>query len=408
MFYSLRSSAQGFKSVNSSLLKSSFSFLFLSLSLSLSLFISFNSAHSSLSYPRLFTPCFPLLLQHKRHAQSNTKYVELIIVADNREVRNQKYSSFYRALNIRVALVGLEVWSDSDKCPVTQDPFTTLHEFLDWRKLKLLPQKPHDNAQLIRSGEHGLIREFGIIDVNVMCVGGGGDHSDNPLGAAVTLAHELGHNFGMNHDTPERGYPFPTVFSSCSKKDLLGSLEKGVGMCLFNMPEVKVLYGGQKCGNGYVEEGEECDCGDLEECVNPCCNSSTCTLKGNAVCAHGQCCEDCQLKPAGTPCRESSNWCDLPEFCTGSDPHCPPNVYLHDGHTCHSVDGHCYNGICQTHEQQCITLWGQDAKPHLLDELSMPIWSNFSKLVTPGKVHHKFTSIKRKIFSPRFHIKYRG
>lgn len=49
-----------------------------------------------------------------------------------------------------MALVGLEVWSDSDKCPVTQDPFTTLHEFLDWRKVKLLPQRPHDNAQLIR------------------------------------------------------------------------------------------------------------------------------------------------------------------------------------------------------------------------------------------------------------------
>lgn len=60
-------------------------------------------------------------------------------------------SQFYRALNIRVALVGLEVWSDVDKCPITQDPFTTLHEFLDWRKVKLLPKKPHDNAQLIRS-----------------------------------------------------------------------------------------------------------------------------------------------------------------------------------------------------------------------------------------------------------------
>ncbi|KAL2078559.1 hypothetical protein ACEWY4_026244 [Coilia grayii] len=343
-----------------------------------------------------------LSTRHRRHAQSTTKYVELIIVADNREFQKQGkdvekvkqrlaeianyVDKFYRPLNIRVALVGLEVWSDSDKCAVTQDPFTTLHEFLDWRKLKLLPQRPHDNAQLV-SGVYFQGTTIGMAPIMSMCTAeqSGGivmDHSDNPLGAAVTLAHELGHNFGMNHDTPERGcgcrvtadrggcimtpstgYPFPTVFSTCSKKDLAASLEKGVGMCLYNMPEMKVLYGGQKCGNGYVEEGEECDCGELEECMNPCCNATTCTLKGDAVCAHGQCCEDCQLKPAGTPCRESSNSCDLPEFCTGASPHCPANVYLHDGHVCHNVDGYCYNGICQTHEQQCITLWGQGAKP---------------------------------------------
>ncbi|XP_026864669.2 disintegrin and metalloproteinase domain-containing protein 12 isoform X3 [Electrophorus electricus] len=350
--------------------------------------------------------------RHKRDAQKTTKYVELIIVADNREFHKQGkdvekvkqrlaeianyVDKFYRALNIRVALVGLEVWSDSDKCPVSQDPFTTLHEFLDWRKLKLLPQKPHDNAQLIShimivdscgSGVYFQGTTIGMAPIMSMCTAeqSGGivmDHSVNPLGAAVTLAHELGHNFGMNHDTPERGcgcrmtvdrggcimtpstgYPFPTVFSTCSKKDLAASLEKGVGMCLYNIPEVKVLYGGQKCGNGYVEEGEECDCGEPEECLNPCCNATTCTLKGDAVCAHGQCCTDCKLKPAGTPCRESSNSCDLPEFCTGSSPHCPVNVYLHDGHACHSMDGYCYNGICQTHEQQCITLWGPGAKP---------------------------------------------
>ncbi|XP_051524011.1 disintegrin and metalloproteinase domain-containing protein 12-like [Myxocyprinus asiaticus] len=340
--------------------------------------------------------------RHKRDAQSSTKHVELIVVADNREYQKQGkdvekvkqrlaeianyVDKFYRSLNIRVALVGLEVWSDGDKCSITQDPFTSLQEFLDWRKLKLLPQRPHDNAQLI-SGVYFQGTTIGMAPIMSMCTAeqSGGivmDHSDNPLGAAVTLAHELGHNFGMNHDTPERGcgcratvdrggcimtpstgYPFPTVFSTCSKKDLAASLEKGVGMCLFNMPEVKVLYGGQKCGNGYVEEGEQCDCGDLEECLNPCCNASTCTLKEEAVCAHGQCCENCQLKPAGTSCRESSNSCDLPEFCTGADPHCPANVYLHDGHTCQGVDGHCYNGICQTHEQQCIILWGQGAKP---------------------------------------------
>uniref|UniRef100_A0A3B4A292 Peptidase M12B domain-containing protein n=1 Tax=Periophthalmus magnuspinnatus TaxID=409849 RepID=A0A3B4A292_9GOBI len=131
--------------------------------------------------------------------QKTTKYVELIIVADNRE--------FYRALNIRVALVGLEVWSDADKCPVTQDPFTTLHEFLDWRKVKLLPQRPHDNAQLI-SGVYFQGTTIGMAPIMSMCTveqSGGIDHSENPLGAAVTLAHELGHNFGMNHDTPERG-----------------------------------------------------------------------------------------------------------------------------------------------------------------------------------------------------------
>uniref|UniRef100_A0A3Q3WZG0 Peptidase M12B domain-containing protein n=1 Tax=Mola mola TaxID=94237 RepID=A0A3Q3WZG0_MOLML len=114
---------------------------------------------------------------------------------------------FYRALNIRVALVGLEVWSDMDKCPITQDPFNTLHEFLDWRKVKLLPQKPHDNAQLI-SGVYFQGTTIGMAPIMSMCTAeqsGGIDHSDNPLGAAVTLAHELGHNFGMNHDTPERG-----------------------------------------------------------------------------------------------------------------------------------------------------------------------------------------------------------
>ncbi|XP_074856571.1 disintegrin and metalloproteinase domain-containing protein 12 isoform X2 [Carettochelys insculpta] len=340
--------------------------------------------------------------RHKRETLKITKYVELVIVADNREFQRQGkdvekvkqrlieianyVDKFYRPLNIRVALVGVEVWNDMDKCSITQDPFTSLHEFLDWRKLKLLPRKPHDNAQLV-SGVYFHGTTIGMAPIMSMCTAeqSGGvvmDHSDSPLGAAVTLAHELGHNFGMNHDTLERGctckastdkggcimnpstgYPFPMVFSSCSRKDLENSLEKGMGMCLFNLPEVKESFGGQKCGNGYVEDGEECDCGEPDECTNRCCNAATCTLKPEAVCAHGLCCEDCKLKPAGISCRDSSNSCDLPEFCTGANPHCPANVYLHDGHPCYRVDGYCYNGICQTHEQQCITLWGQGAKP---------------------------------------------
>nr|XP_024109634.2 disintegrin and metalloproteinase domain-containing protein 12 isoform X1 [Pongo abelii] len=340
--------------------------------------------------------------RHKRETLKATKYVELVIVADNREFQRQgkdlekvkqrlieianHVDKFYRPLNIRVVLVGVEVWNDIDKCSISQDPFTSLQEFLDWRKMKLLPRKSHDNAQLV-SGVYFQGTIIGMAPIMSMCSAeqSGGivmDHSDSPVGAAVTVAHELGHNFGMNHDTLERGcscqiaaekggcimnrstgYPFPMVFSSCSRNDLETSLEKGMGMCLFNLPEVRESFGGQKCGNRFVEEGEECDCGEPEECMNRCCNATTCTLKPDAACAHGLCCEDCQLKPAGTACRDSSNSCDLPEFCTGASPHCPANVYLHDGHSCQGVDGYCYNGICQTHEQQCVTLWGPGAKP---------------------------------------------
>lgn len=52
------------------------------------------------------------------------------------------------------------------------------------------------------------------------------------------------------------GYLFFMVFSSCSRKDLEISLEKGMGMCFFNLLEVREFFGGWKCGNGFVEEGE--------------------------------------------------------------------------------------------------------------------------------------------------------
>lgn len=122
--------------------------------------------------------------RHKRETLKMTKYVELVIVADNREFQRQgkdlekvkqrlieianHVDKFYRPLNIRIVLVGVEVWNDIDKCSISQDPFTSLHEFLDWRKMKLLPRKSHDNAQLI-SGVYFQGTTIGMAPIMSMC-----------------------------------------------------------------------------------------------------------------------------------------------------------------------------------------------------------------------------------------------
>ncbi|KAM4735971.1 disintegrin and metalloproteinase domain-containing protein 12 isoform 2-T2 [Anableps anableps] len=337
----------------------------------------------------------------KRDILSETKYVELVLVADHQEFLNYQQNNrtvvyrlldvanqvdwFYRPLNVRVALTGLEVWSDRDKIRVEKSPTDTLHNFLEWRARDLLPRLRHDNAQLIM-GESFDGTTVGMASQSSMCSrdrsgGVNVDHLVSILGVASTVAHELGHNLGMRHDTAERrcsceneprlggcimepstGFMPGQQFSSCSAADLSVSLLHGGGMCLFNVPQPDRLLGGPRCGNLYVEKGEECDCGLLEECDDPCCNASTCQLVPGAQCSSdGICCEDCKLRAAGSVCREPLGECDLPEYCTGSSPYCPPNVFLQNGEACQNSASYCYGGVCTDMDSQCQMLWGTNA-----------------------------------------------
>ncbi|XP_069652056.1 disintegrin and metalloproteinase domain-containing protein 8 isoform X4 [Haliaeetus albicilla] len=327
------------------------------------------------------------------------RYVELVLVVDNEEFRKHKdlrtvqnrmkeivnhVDKLYQPLHLRVALIGLEVWSHKDKIVVSPNPEVTLDNFLHWREAELLRRKPHDNAQLITGIDfHGTT--VGLAKKLVMCTRDSGgvnqDHSTNPIGAASTMAHEMGHNLGMSHDedvagcrcpVPKAdggcvmaasvGLVYPKLFSRCSEQDMWQFLGDPRTSCLLNVPRADELYGGPVCGNQFVERGEQCDCGTPEECSDRCCNATTCQLREGAECARGDCCQDCKVKAAGALCRASKNDCDLTEHCTGLSAECPEDVFQENGIPCQNGNGYCYNGACPSHGEQCRALWGAEAQ----------------------------------------------
>ncbi|XP_053945367.1 uncharacterized protein LOC128854922 isoform X1 [Anastrepha ludens] len=190
-----------------------------------------------------------------------------------------------------------------------------------------------------------------------------------PAVSHVTLAHEIGHNFGSPHD-PEQCTPggedgnfimFARAtsgdkknnnkFSPCSLKSIepvLNAKARSAKGC-FTEPQVSI------CGNGVVEPGEQCDCGWEEDCKDKCCfpmsrhpriDEKPCTLTPRAMCSpsQGPCCTgDCKLK-FGDKCRDD-NGCRDPSFCDGRTPQCPPSVNKPNKTICNK-EFVCYMGEC--------------------------------------------------------------
>nr|XP_024215817.1 disintegrin and metalloproteinase domain-containing protein 10 [Halyomorpha halys] len=204
-----------------------------------------------------------------------------------------------------------------------------------------------------------------------------------PKVSQLTLAHEIGHNFGSPHDYPTEcrpgglkgnyimfasatsgDRPNNSKFSSCS----VGNISKVLDAIeIEKKANCFKASAGAFCGNKIVEDGEECDCGyDEVECRDKCCyprlvndsekrrNTSAkgCTRRANTQCSpsQGPCClsDQCRFVPAShnIQCKPESE-CSWSSVCDGRTAQCPRPMPKANKTRCNEGTQVCLNGECR-------------------------------------------------------------
>ncbi|XP_016364458.1 disintegrin and metalloproteinase domain-containing protein 23-like isoform X2 [Sinocyclocheilus rhinocerous] len=327
-----------------------------------------------------------------RNIFEEMKYLEIMIVADHNTFKRHKSKKhtrnsaksvvnfvdaiFKEQLNTRVVLVAVEIWTDRDRIPLSVKPLEMLRDFSKYRQ-----QNININADAVHLFTNVTFHygRSGVAYIGGVCSKGRGI-GVNEFGStwtmAASLSQSLAQNLGIQWDPVIRrkecgcmdswvgcimedtGVQHTRRFSKCSITDYRNFLLRGGASCLFNKPNK--LFEATECGNGYVEVGEECDCGARMECYKDCCKK--CSLSNGAHCSDGPCCNStCLFYPRGYSCRYAVNDCDISETCSGDSGQCPPNLHKQDGYSCQLNQGRCYSGECKTRESQCKYIWGPKA-----------------------------------------------
>uniref|UniRef100_A0A1A8R9I1 ADAM metallopeptidase domain 23 n=1 Tax=Nothobranchius pienaari TaxID=704102 RepID=A0A1A8R9I1_9TELE len=320
------------------------------------------------------------------------KYLEVMIVIDHsmyKRYKNKQHtrnfaksvvnlvdSTFKDQLHTRVVLVALEIWTDKDQIPISVKPLEMLRDFSKYRQQSI---KLHADSVQLLSNEAFHYRRSSTAYFGGLCSvsrGVGVNEYGSIPSMVVFLSQSLAQNMGIQWDPESKrkecgcasvltgcimedtGVQHPQKFSKCSITDFKEFLLKGGGSCLFNRPTK--LFEVAHCGNGFVEAGEECDCGLRADCYKECCKK--CSLANGAHCSDGPCCNHtCLFYPRGYSCRFAVNDCDISETCSGDSGQCPPNLHKQDGYVCQVNQGRCYSGECKTRDNQCKYIWGSKA-----------------------------------------------
>uniref|UniRef100_A0A194ASL2 Metalloproteinase type II 4 n=1 Tax=Sistrurus tergeminus TaxID=8757 RepID=A0A194ASL2_SISTE len=322
-----------------------------------------NGFHSMTTSPCFSHDWFGSFVGEREEKQERVyqKYIELVVVADHRmytkydgdktEISSIIYeivnilTQIFRPLNIRVALIGLEIWSSGELSKVTLSADDTLEAFAEWRETVLMNHKRHDNAQLLT----GMIFN-GTIEgrayKSCMCdpkhsVGIVRDYRTRRHFVANRMAHELGHNLGFDHDRDSCSCGANSCIMSATVSNEPSSRFSDCSLnqysedrfhiqyttrCLYNEPSKTDIISPPVCGNYYTEVGEDCDCGPPANCQNPCCDAATCKMTTGSQCAEGLCCDQCKFMKEGTVCRRArGDWDD--DICTGQSAECSNKGY---------------------------------------------------------------------------------
>nr|KAF6427066.1 ADAM metallopeptidase domain 18 [Rousettus aegyptiacus] len=261
-------------------------------------------------------------------------------------------NSMFSQFKLTVILSSLELWSDKNQISTNGDADVLLQRFLAWKRSYLI-LRPHDITFLLIYRKQP--KYMGTTLPGTIC--NKSYDADIAMytdaitleGFSVIIAQLLGLKIGLTYDDINKcscsgatcimsheavGSSGVKIFSNCSIHDYRYFVSKFDAKCLQNFPKLQPLYRKQSvCGNGILELNEECDCGSEK------------------------------ISVAGTPCRKSIDQeCDFTEYCNGTSSTCVPDTYALNGHSCRLGTAYCYNGQCQTTDNQCANIFGKGAQ----------------------------------------------
>ncbi|CEP03155.1 hypothetical protein PBRA_002915 [Plasmodiophora brassicae] len=266
---------------------------------------------------------------------------------------------------IRVRLAGQTTWTMTnpmayptcaqtgqcgpDTIGTAVDPSVMLDALNAWVKKDAMTKLTSRPVIVLLTGESFPGMSRGISNQGTMCTEDAqvavSVTTGDPLHDAQLVAHEIGHIVNMPHNADKnsimveqsRSSAIPVRFLESDLRHAQGaSCAPDVG----NAPS-------RRCGNGIVDEGEQCDPGLAEDA----CCTDACQLAPGCQCAYSDaCCVDGRFAPAGHVCRPARHGvCDQPEVCTGASGACPVDQFAPVGTECDDDLGEsssCYDGRC--------------------------------------------------------------